>query len=47
MASKLKSAGKSVELVEFKQLDHQLDDPEARTTLLMRSDAFIRRALGL
>ncbi len=47
MESKLKSAGKSVELVEFKNLDHQLDDPEARTTLLTRSDTFIRKALGL
>ena len=47
MADKLKNAGKKVELVEFKQLDHQLDDGDARATLLSQSDAFIRRALGL
>ena len=47
MEGKLKSAGKSVELIEFKGLEHQLEDPAARTTLLMRSDAFIRKALGL
>jgi len=47
MASRLKSAGKSVEYVEFAGLDHQLRDAAARTRLLSESDAFLRKALGL
>lgn len=47
MADRLRDAGKQVEFVEFKELDHYLDDSEARSTMLAQSDAFIRRALGL
>ena len=47
MASRIRGAGGRVELVEFKGLDHQLDDPQARATLLSRSDAFLRHAMGL
>ena len=47
MASKLRAAGGKVELVEFKGLDHQLDDDDARTELLDRSDLFLRANLGL
>jgi dienelactone hydrolase len=47
MADRLKAAGKKVELVEFKALDHQLDDDVARTDMLLRSDRFLRSALGL
>jgi acetyl esterase/lipase len=47
MADKLKDAGKSVALVEFDKLDHQLDDSEARAQMLRRSDEFLRKALGL
>jgi len=47
MASKLRRAGKSVDYVEFRGLDHQLDSKAARTTLLSRSDAFLRAAMGL
>jgi len=47
MANRLQSAGKPVEYVEFKGLDHQLNDPAARTRLLSRSDAFLRQALGI
>ncbi|WHU02228.1 MULTISPECIES: alpha/beta hydrolase family protein [unclassified Sphingomonas] len=47
MASRLRGAGKPVELVEFKGLDHQLDDDKARTQMLDKSDAFLRAALGL
>lgn len=47
MASKLRGAGKQVELVEFKGLDHQLDDDTARTRMLDKSDGFLRAALGL
>lgn len=47
MAARLKSAGGKIELVEFAGLDHQLDDNQARTRMLDRSDAFLRAALGL
>lgn len=47
MASRLRSAGKSVELIEFKGLRHKLDDSEARTTMLDRSDAFLREKMGI
>lgn len=44
MTARLKAAGKSVEFMRFADLDHQLDDTEARRTLLDRSDLFIRAA---
>lgn len=47
MESRLKSAGKAVEFVEFKGLDHQLDDDSARTELLKRTDAFLRNAMKM
>jgi dienelactone hydrolase len=47
MAARLKSARKPVDYVEFKGLDHQLADDTARTELLSRSDAFLRRTLAL
>ena len=47
MAGKLKGLGKQVDYVEFKGLDHQLQDNDARITLLDKSDRFIRTALGL
>jgi dipeptidyl aminopeptidase/acylaminoacyl peptidase len=47
MASRLHNASKQVDFVEFKGLDHQLDSTTARTTLLSRSDAFLRAAMGL
>ncbi|WP_448663172.1 alpha/beta hydrolase family protein [Sphingomonas sp. CJ20] len=47
MADAIKDAGGKVEYVEFKQLDHQLDSVSARTTLLAKSDAFLRATLGL
>ncbi len=47
MASRLRRANKTVDYVEFKDLDHQLDSTAARTTLLSRSDAFLRAAMGL
>ena len=47
MANRLRQANKQVDLVEFKGFDHQLDSAAARTTLLSRSDAFLRTALGL
>lgn len=47
MAQQLKSAGKSVEYVEFKGLDHQLDESAARTRLLSQSAAFLKSVMGL
>lgn len=47
MRDRLARAGKSVELVEFAGLNHQLPSANARTTMLARSDAFLRKAMGL
>lgn len=47
MQSRLKGAGKVVDYVEFAGLDHQLDDAAARTTLLTRTDAFLRKSMGM
>ncbi|MFC3578812.1 alpha/beta hydrolase family protein [Sphingomonas hylomeconis] len=47
MANRLRDAGKTVEYVEFKGLDHQLDDSAARAQMLEKSDAFLRKALGM
>ncbi|OYY79741.1 MAG: S9 family peptidase [Sphingomonas sp. 28-62-20] len=47
MTGRLKSAGKSVDYVEFHGLDHQLDDSAARTEMLGKADAFLRTALGI
>lgn len=47
MAGRLRDAGRPVDYVEFKGLDHQLDDSNARTEMLDTSDAFLRKALGL
>ncbi|MGH8939852.1 MAG: alpha/beta hydrolase family protein, partial [Actinomycetes bacterium] len=42
MADRLRDAGKPVEYIEFRGLDHQLDDAPARTRLLSTTDAFLR-----
>ncbi|MCP3735171.1 S9 family peptidase [Sphingomonas sp. RP10(2022)] len=47
MASRLRGAGKKVELVEYKGLTHQLDDSDVRADMLGKSDAFLRAAFGL
>jgi dipeptidyl aminopeptidase/acylaminoacyl peptidase len=47
MASRLKSAGKPVEYVEFHNLDHQLDDSAVRAGMLDKMDGFLRTALHL
>jgi dipeptidyl aminopeptidase/acylaminoacyl peptidase len=43
----LRAAGKSSELVIYKGLDHQLDDSDARTDMLAKSDAFLRANLKI
>jgi dipeptidyl aminopeptidase/acylaminoacyl peptidase len=47
MDQRLRAAGKTSELIVYPELDHQLDDNAARADMLRRSDAFLRRALGL
>jgi dipeptidyl aminopeptidase/acylaminoacyl peptidase len=47
MASRLKSADKKVELVEFHNLDHQLDDSSARAGMLDKADIFLRTSMGM
>ena len=44
LEQKLRSAHARVELVTFKDLDHQLEDSAARTEMLRRSDEFLRGA---
>ena len=45
MAGALRGAGKRVELVEFKNLDHQLDDSAVRAQMLAKSAAFLKTAV--
>ena len=47
MARRLRDAGKSVQLVEYPGLSHQLDDSRARADMLGKTDAFLRGSLGL
>jgi len=47
MAARLKSAGKTVEFVEFRGLDHQLDDSTVRAEMLDKIDGFLRTTLVL
>ena len=47
MADRLAAAGVPHELVTWPDLDHQLDDSAARAEMLRKSDAFLRRALGI
>lgn len=47
MEKRLKDAGKPVTYVEFHDLDHYLEDSQARTQMLSESDAFLRKTLGI
>ena len=47
IAERLKEAGKRVELVEYRDLDHYLDDASVRASMLERSNTFLRASLGL
>lgn len=46
MAKALQELGKPVEFLRFKQLDHQLEDGEARVQMLTRLGAQLERSLG-
>jgi dipeptidyl aminopeptidase/acylaminoacyl peptidase len=47
MSDALAKAGVPHELVTWPDLDHYLEDSAARTEMLRKSDAFLRRALGM
>jgi dipeptidyl aminopeptidase/acylaminoacyl peptidase len=47
MAAHLTAAGRKCELITWDDLDHYLDDSNARAQLLRRSDEFLRQSLGL
>ncbi|HTD71990.1 MAG TPA: S9 family peptidase [Steroidobacteraceae bacterium] len=47
MADRLAAAGVPHELVTWPDLDHQLEDSAARAEMLRKSDAFLRKAMGL
>ncbi|MGB6310450.1 MAG: S9 family peptidase [Steroidobacteraceae bacterium] len=47
MAAALSAAHDRCELVTFENLDHQLEDSEAREQMLRKSDAFLREVMGL
>lgn len=47
MADKLRDSGKTVTLVEFPGLSHQLETSQARARVLSESDAFLRTAFGM
>ena len=46
MVAALKKAGAKVEFVEYKNLDHQIDDSVAREDMLTKSAAFLKAATG-
>ena len=46
MDAALRSAGKKSELIRFKELDHQLNDSDARVMLLTRVGEFLDKAIG-
>jgi dipeptidyl aminopeptidase/acylaminoacyl peptidase len=47
MADRLAAAGVPHELVTWPDLDHQLEDSAVRAEMLRKSDAFLRKAIGL
>jgi dipeptidyl aminopeptidase/acylaminoacyl peptidase len=47
MEDRLKSAGKANEVVIFPKLDHYLDDSAARELMLSKSEAFLRKSMGM
>jgi acetyl esterase/lipase len=47
MAARLKAVGAKCELVTWDDLDHQLEDSDARTQMLRKSDQFLREVLGM
>jgi dipeptidyl aminopeptidase/acylaminoacyl peptidase len=46
MAAALQGAGKQIEFLQYKGLDHQLDDSTARTDLLTHIGELLERTIG-
>lgn len=46
MTAALKKSGRSVELLRFRDLDHQLDDSEARIEMLTKIGELLERTIG-
>jgi dipeptidyl aminopeptidase/acylaminoacyl peptidase len=46
MAEALRKNGGKVELLRYKDLDHQLDDSNARSEMLTRIATFLEEAVG-
>lgn len=46
MEDRLKRAGVPHELVTWPDLDHQLDDSNAREEMLRKSDAFLHKSMN-
>jgi dipeptidyl aminopeptidase/acylaminoacyl peptidase len=47
MAARARATGASCELVTWDELDHHLEDSDARAQMLRKSDEFLRKALGM
>ena len=47
MASRLRDAGRTPQLIEYPGLSHQLADNKARADMLAKTDAFLRQSLGM
>ncbi len=47
MAERMKAVGGRCELVTWDDLDHYLDDSQARTLMLRKSEAFLRQGFGM
>jgi dipeptidyl aminopeptidase/acylaminoacyl peptidase len=47
MAARLTDHGKSCKLITFDDLDHQLEDSQARAQMLRTSDEFLRQSMGM
>ena len=47
MAERLGKAGVKNELITWDDLDHQLEDSDARAQMLRKSDQFLRQVMGL
>lgn len=46
MDGRLEKAGVKHQLVTFEGLDHQLEDADARTEMLRKSDEWLQAAIG-
>ncbi|WP_445191871.1 alpha/beta hydrolase family protein [Sphingomonas sp. Tas61C01] len=47
MEDRLNDAHKPVQFIEYKGLDHQLDDGAVRADLLAKTEAFLRKSMGM